>query len=145
MIYNSISNGKVSIPVKSRDWWLLSYVSILRSIQIHHVYYTLKRRGNGRFHVFSTWNTRDVFVGMLLSLTKSPVHKCSLKKLFWKMSQIQDIFNLLSINIPKWSDKLWKSCCNLLKVLKVCLTMTTLRHYASRVKEIKNGRKELTL
>ena len=24
---------------------------------------TLKRRGNGRFHVVSTWNPREVFVG----------------------------------------------------------------------------------
>ena len=31
--------------------------------QTHHVNSTLKRRGNGRFHVFSTWNPRGVFVG----------------------------------------------------------------------------------
>ena len=38
------------------------------SLQTNHVYSTLKRRGNGRFHVVSTWNTRDVFVGMWLLL-----------------------------------------------------------------------------
>ena len=27
------------------------------------MYSTLKRRGNGRFHVVSSWNTRGVFVG----------------------------------------------------------------------------------
>ena len=30
-------------------------------LQTHHADYTLKRRGNGRFHVVSTWNTRGVF------------------------------------------------------------------------------------
>ena len=30
------------------------------TLQTHRVYYTLKQRGNGRFHVFSTWNTRGV-------------------------------------------------------------------------------------
>ena len=33
------------------------------SLQTHHVFFTLKRRGNGRFHVVSTWNTQCVFVG----------------------------------------------------------------------------------
>ena len=32
------------------------------SIQTQPVYFTLKRRGNDRFHVFSTWNTSGVFV-----------------------------------------------------------------------------------
>ena len=40
---------------------------ITTTVQIHHVYSTLKRRGNGRFHVVSTWNTRDVFVGRILN------------------------------------------------------------------------------
>ena len=35
------------------------------TLQTHHVYSTLKRRGNGRFHVISTWNTSGVFVGYL--------------------------------------------------------------------------------
>ena len=33
------------------------------TLQTHHVYSTLKRRGNDRFHVVSTSNTRGVFVG----------------------------------------------------------------------------------
>ena len=33
------------------------------NLQTHHVYSTLKRRRNGRFHLISTWNTRVVFVG----------------------------------------------------------------------------------
>ena len=33
------------------------------SLQAQHVYSTLKRRGNDRFHVVSRWNPRDVFVG----------------------------------------------------------------------------------
>ena len=35
------------------------------SLQTHLVYSTLKRRGSGRFHVVSTWNTRGVLVGIL--------------------------------------------------------------------------------
>ena len=35
------------------------------SLQTLHVYSTLKRRGIGRFHVISTWNTRGMFVGLL--------------------------------------------------------------------------------
>ena len=31
----------------------------------HHVYSTLKRRGNDRFHLVSTWNARGVFVGFI--------------------------------------------------------------------------------
>ena len=38
------------------------------SLQTHDVYSTLKRRGNGRFHVVSTWSTRGLFVGQILSL-----------------------------------------------------------------------------
>ena len=34
------------------------------SLPTHHVYSTLKQRGNDRFHVVSTWNTCDVFVEM---------------------------------------------------------------------------------
>ena len=34
------------------------------SLQTLHVYSTLKRRGNVRFHVFSTWHTRGVFLGL---------------------------------------------------------------------------------
>ena len=35
-------------------------------LQTHHVYSTLNRRGSSRFHVVSTWNTRDAFVGLPL-------------------------------------------------------------------------------
>ena len=35
-----------------------------KSLQTHHADSTLKRRGNGRFHVASTWNLRGVFVGV---------------------------------------------------------------------------------
>ena len=39
------------------------FETLLKTLQTHHVYSTLKRRGNDRFHVVSTWNTRGVFVG----------------------------------------------------------------------------------
>ena len=38
------------------------------TLQTHHVYSTLKRRGNDCFHVVSTWNTRGVFVGLTAKL-----------------------------------------------------------------------------
>ena len=37
---------------------------VVISQQTHHVDSTLKRRGNDRFHVVSTWNPRGVFVGI---------------------------------------------------------------------------------
>ena len=39
-----------------------------KTLQIHHVDSTLKRRGNGHFYVVSSWNPRGVFVG---NMTKS--------------------------------------------------------------------------
>ena len=33
-------------------------------LQIRHVNFTLKRRGNGRFHVVLTWNARGMFLGI---------------------------------------------------------------------------------
>ena len=47
-------------------WKAPKYVSDLYFLQTHHVNSTLKARGNGCFHVVSSWNTRDVFVGFLL-------------------------------------------------------------------------------
>ena len=46
------------------------------TIQTLHVYSTLKRRGNERFHVVSTWNTRGVFVGNIGFWFGSFVRKC---------------------------------------------------------------------
>ena len=43
------------------------------SLQTHHVDSTLKRRGNGRFHVVSTWNPRGVFVGLLVLILAIPL------------------------------------------------------------------------
>ena len=46
-----------------------------QSLQTHHMDSTLKRRGNDRFHVVSTWNLRGVFVGwkvLVLILVPSP-------------------------------------------------------------------------
>ena len=37
-----------------------------RTLQKHHVDSTLKRRGNGHFHVVSSWNPRGVFVGNMI-------------------------------------------------------------------------------
>ena len=40
----------------------------INTLQTHHVDSTLKRRGNDRFHVVSTWNPRGVFVGHVVAL-----------------------------------------------------------------------------
>ena len=37
--------------------------SVVKTLQALHVDSTLKQRGNDCFHVVSTWNSRDVFVG----------------------------------------------------------------------------------
>ena len=46
---------------------------LLRTLQTHHVYSTLKRRGNGRFHVVSIWNTRGVCREVVLKLVGDKV------------------------------------------------------------------------
>ena len=43
------------------------------SLQTHQVDSTLKRRGNGRFHVVSTCNPRGVFVGLLVLILAIPL------------------------------------------------------------------------
>ena len=42
---------------------MLYKMLLLTTLQTHYVYSTLKRRGNSRFHVVSTWNTHGVFLG----------------------------------------------------------------------------------
>ena len=51
----------------SCDYFVSIPILILRlpSLQTHHLYYTLKRRGDDRFHVLSTWNRRSVFVALV--------------------------------------------------------------------------------
>ena len=44
-------------------WPVFFHIRAESTLQTHHVYSTLKRRGSGRFHVVSTWNTRGMFVG----------------------------------------------------------------------------------
>ena len=46
-------------------WKWVSKDFLFLPLQTLHVYSTLKRRGNIRFHVVSTWNTRGVFVGTM--------------------------------------------------------------------------------
>ena len=46
-----------------QGYFLLKKRKLSIFLQTHHVDSTLKGRGNGRFHVLSTWNSRGVFVG----------------------------------------------------------------------------------
>ena len=41
----------------------LGLIFVNSTLQSHHMDSTSKRRGNGRFHVVSTWNPRGMFVG----------------------------------------------------------------------------------
>ena len=43
------------------------------TLQTHHVDSTVKRRGNGRFHVTSTWNPRGVLPENVLILFLFPM------------------------------------------------------------------------
>ena len=49
--------------------WLFEYYLHQRSpsLQTHHVHSMMKRRGNGHFHVVSTWNTHGVVEGFALA------------------------------------------------------------------------------
>ena len=40
------------------------------TLKTHHVYCTLKRHRNERFHIVSTWNTRGMFVEYLSVMNK---------------------------------------------------------------------------
>ena len=42
--------------------------NLFELLQTHHLYSTLKRRGDGHFHVVSTWNTRGVSVNQRVSV-----------------------------------------------------------------------------
>ena len=41
-----------------------SFLILLHSLQTHHMYSTVKRRGNEHFYVVSAWNTRGLFAGL---------------------------------------------------------------------------------
>ena len=46
--------------------WTKTLMGCYLTLQTYHVDFTLKRCGNGRFHVVSTWNPRGVFAGEVL-------------------------------------------------------------------------------
>ena len=51
------------------------YVQLSLTLQTHHVYSVLKQRGNQRFHVVLTWNTRGMFVGNVQNICNLIVRK----------------------------------------------------------------------
>ena len=68
-------------------------LKISETLQTHHVYFILKRRGNGRFHVVSTWNTRDEFVGKPL--------------VFWCFEWTRPVtWNGLITTVKEWKNSL---------------------------------------
>ena len=73
---------------KPTDIWR-SFPSYQITIQTHHVYSTLKRRENDRFHVVSTWQTRGVFLyGVTVRFSR--IRNCQFSEHFYK----------LKINVP---------------------------------------------
>ena len=62
-------------------------------VPYHLVYFTLKRRGNGFFHVFSTWSTRGVFVGLRLSNAPEKTMTCSTHNKVFRCSR-----NIINLN-----------------------------------------------
>ena len=71
-------------------------------LQTHHVYSTLKRRGNNHFHVVSTWNICGVFVG--LGVNFSPGIQRNLLEMIWKSSEVnwEIYYANLKIYLPDW-------------------------------------------
>ena len=53
---NSIRHERVKVVIPFLNSRIYSELKHLT----HHVDFTLKRRGNDRFHVISTWNSRNV-------------------------------------------------------------------------------------
>ena len=66
-----------------------------RSQQTLHVYSTLKRRGNGRVYVVSTWNTRGVFVG-IFHMSKQELVNCW--KYVWNSIYVMYVFYKISVS-----------------------------------------------
>ena len=65
------------------------------TLQTHHVNFTLKERGNCRFHIVSTWNPLGVFVGSFL-------------KHLWDMHSSKSNFRVLkraSLSNSAYSDQ----------------------------------------
>ena len=71
------------ILLRSKYSFFLNWIFLmLATLQTHHVYSTLKRRGNECFHVISMWNTRGVFVGKKIDLSNNFGFPKCLKQLF---------------------------------------------------------------
>ena len=64
------------------------------SPQIHHVDSTLKRHGNDRFHVVSTWNPRGVFVSFHLQQFLPFANINPVLSVFISFEYVDHIFNM---------------------------------------------------
>ena len=82
------------------------------SLQTHHVDSTLKRRGNDRFRVVSTWNPRGVFVGFRIIFSYSVLHSLLDGLKIWRYIIILLISIFTTAN--EWlSTKTWESSPNI--------------------------------
>ena len=79
MLYVFLRNKHNEFPQNTIIWMRLQKVTL----QTHHVYTTLKKRGNDRCHVVSTWNIRGVFGGK-----DSPifVYKCNKEENYFNLT-----------------------------------------------------------
>ena len=76
------------------------------ALQTHQVYSMLKRRGNDRFHVVSTFNSRGVFVGKILIKTGI----LSLKQFFYNSFVLAEMrLSLLNLSESRYIDYLWSA------------------------------------
>ena len=75
LLHSKLSSHYEAWNYKKKKKKIISVFGLVKvaSPQTLHVYSTLKRRGNGRFHVVVTWNTRVVFVGKLPLLIRLEV------------------------------------------------------------------------
>ena len=76
------------------------------TLQTHHVDSTLKRCGNGRFHVVSTWNPRGVFVGKENCFQKTKVTETGLSD-FHKL--ISTFLRLHFLNLKRFITEIIKN------------------------------------
>ena len=75
------------------------------SLQTHHVYSTLKRCGNDRFHVVSTFNSRGVFVRKIL--IKAGI--LNRKQFMYSFVLAEMKLSLLNLSESRYIDYLWSA------------------------------------
>ena len=76
LLHSKLSSHYEAWNYKKKKKKIISVFGLVKvaSPKTLHVYSTLKRRGNGRFHFVVTWNTRGVFVSLEVTMTLNKVN-----------------------------------------------------------------------